>query len=275
MRTHYWSCSKFANWLRGSPKPHAATSEGWDEWERSASGFSPVRFWLAEEGLGKLQSFVYWIPDALYSIKYYAKNRWVRSTHALTASKQDIPPGQWRDVGDRFLPCLFNELVDFVEVELAWSNIVWDKEAAKKYNAPWWASGWFSWGEWRCPSAGLDNLAWQRALVWSENEVGDDADMIGKRTPQAERADEIFALYTWWTETYRNRPDPHEASGWSEVCRKNTELNGDKWTMSTHPSLKEESSKALAASNDIESQYEQEDEEMLIRLIKIRGSLWT
>jgi hypothetical protein len=34
-------------------------------------------------------------------------------------------------VGNRFLPCLFNELVDFVEIEQAWHHCVWSDEAKK------------------------------------------------------------------------------------------------------------------------------------------------
>ena len=36
MRNHYWTCSKFADWLRGTTKGGAKTSEGWDEWEKRA-----------------------------------------------------------------------------------------------------------------------------------------------------------------------------------------------------------------------------------------------
>ena len=119
MPNHYWTCSKFADWVRGTPKGEAKTSEGWDNWHKLA-GQSKIRYWLAEEGLDYLQKVVFYVPDTLYSIKYYINNRWVTKTHALTAHPRDIKPGRWCDVGNRFLPCLFNELVDFVEVELAW-----------------------------------------------------------------------------------------------------------------------------------------------------------
>ena len=33
--------------------------------------------------------------------------------------------------------------------------------------------------------------------------------------------------------------------------------------------------KALVMAHELEAQYEQEDEDMMIRLIKIRNSLWT
>ena len=275
---HYWTCSKFADWLRGTTKLKMGTSEQWDEWEDRAKRDYPVRWWLAEEGLDYLQKVVYFIPDKLYAIKYYINNRWITHTHALTAHPRDIKRGEWRDVGNRFLPCLFNELVDFVEVELAWWHLCWaDKEERAKYNAPWWRFGWWNMRLWRCPQAGLDNLEWQRNLRWKEDEVGPNSDNLGKLTPQAVKAQEILDLYTWWTQTYRNRPDPYEASGWSAYCEASRQANGGRLSFSGDktPELKKMSKVAMKKLHKMESDYEKEDEAMMIRLIKVRHGLWT
>jgi hypothetical protein len=275
---NYWSCSKFADWLRGTAKPKAATSEGWDEWEENAKTLHPYRFWLADEGLGHLQDFVTWPVRKIYDFKYYINNRYVTRTHALTAHPRDIKPGDWCDVGNRFLPCLFNELVDFVEVELAWWHIAWSaKEEVAKYNAPFWAKGWFRWRTWRCVQAGLDNLEWQRSLVWTADELGQDHKDIGKKTQQAIKAQEILDLYTWWTTVYRNRPDPHDASGWSEYCEASRLANGGKLSFSQDktPDLKKMSDIALKKLRKMEADFEKEDEQMMIRLIKVRHGLWT
>jgi hypothetical protein len=220
------------------------------------------------------------IPDKIYAVKYYINNRWISRTHSLTAHPRDIKPGDWCDVGNRFLPCLFNELVDFVEVELAWWHLVWeDKEKRKKYNAPWWRFGWWNLRVWRCPQAGLDNLEWQRNLRWTENEVGADSPNLGKLTPQAIKAQEILDLYTWWTQTYRNRPEPMDASGWSAYCNAcREESGGSIWASmrdTKNKELKKQGDKALKLLRKIETQYEKEDEEMMIRLIKVRHGLWT
>ena len=280
MRSHYWTIGKFADWVRGTPKLKCGTSEDWDEWERKAQGYSKLRYWLAEEGLNYAQKVVFWIPDTLYSIKYYINNRWVTNTHRLTAHSRDIRPGTWCDVGNRFLPCLFNELQDFVEVELAWWHIAWaNDDEKKKYNAPFWASGWFRWRTWRCPQAGLDNLEWQRKLTWDEEYPDQELkDKKGKPTQQAINAQEILDLYIWWTQTYRNRPDPYEASGWSAYCEASRQANGGKLSWSSHkdsPELKKMSNKAHKLLQKIEAAYEKEDEQMMIRLIKVRNALWT
>ena len=273
---YYWSCSPFADWVRGTPKKGALTSDGWHEWENEAKRYHPVRYWIAEEGLGYLQDFVTWPVRKIYDAKYYINNRWVTRTHSLTAHPRDIKPGQWQDVGNRFLPCLFNELVEYVEVELAWWHIAWDEEARKKFKSPFWATGWFRWRTWRCPEAGLENLEWQRNLRWQENEVGADHKELGKLTPQAIKAQEILELYKWWKEVYPNRPDPHEASGWSDYCDAKRDLNdGRLFGSKETPELRKQGDRALKLSQKIEQQYEDEDEKMMIRLIKIRNGLWT
>lgn len=278
-RSNYWSCSKFADWLRGSPKGGAKTAEGWDDWRKYASKKYPIRYWIAEEALDAIQNFIWWPVDKIYDVKYYVNNRWVTRTHALTAHPRDIKPGQWCDVGNRFLPCLFNELQDFVEVELAWWHVAWDQEARKKYKSPFWAVGWFRWRTWRCPEAGLDNLDWQSKLVWKEDECEPGSPNVGQPTYQAIKAQEILALYKWWTEVYHNRPDPHDASGWTEYCERKRQEHGTTGLSfmkeSNDPELRAFGDAALKKIQEIEEAYEQEDEEMMIRLIRVRNSLWT
>jgi len=274
----YWSCTPFADWLRGTKKLSMGTSEEWDNWTTRAQMKHNFRYWLAEEALGHIQDFVTWPIRKIYDIKYYINNRWVSRTHSLTAHARDIKPGQWQDVGNRFLPCLFNELVDFVEVETAWSHIAWgDKEARAKYDPPFWASGWWRWRTWRSPEAGLDHLDWAMTLT-NEEWLTEDKKGEAKPTGQATSAKEIKELYLWWTTVYPNRPDPHDASGWSDYCEASRIANGGKLSWSggdKSPELKKQSDKSLKLLQKIEAAYEKEDEAMLIRLIKIRNSLWT
>lgn len=276
---NYWTCTKFADWLRGTTKLKFGTSEQWEEWENRAKKDYPIRWWLAEEGLDIVQKFIMYIPDKIHAVKYYINNRWITRTHALTAHPRDITPGEWRDVGNRFLPCLFNELQDFVEVELAWWHLAWSSEDRPKYNMPWWAVGWWRVRTWRCPQAGLDNLEWQRNLIFRADEGFPEGDPhIGKPTPQAIKAQEILDLYKWWTEVYRNRPEPMDASGWSDYCEAVRLANDGKLRISggdKTPELKKMSKIALKKLHKMEADYEKEDEQMMIRLIKVRHGLWT
>lgn len=276
MRSNYWSCSKFADWIRGTSKLKWGTSDEWSEWRNNSKSQHPIRFWIAEEGLNNLQDFVNWPSDKIRAVRYYINNRFITRTHCLTAHPKDIKRGEWFDVGNRFLPCLFNELVDFVEIEQSWHNVVFDEEAQKKHRAPWYRR-WLKFRGWRNRESGLEYLNWASELRKDDGwglKPGDKE--YGKLTPQAEAAREIKALYLWWTETYANRPDPYEASGWSEVCDKITQENNGEWLKDTKdPKLKKQKDRAHKLLHKIEQQYEKEDTEMLIRLIKIRNHLWT
>jgi hypothetical protein len=273
---YYWSCSPFADWLRGTKKLTAGTSEEWDNWTTAAQMKHNFRYWLAEEALGHIQDFVTWPARKINDIRYYINNRWISHSHALTAHARDIKPGSWMDVGNRFLPCMFNELVDFVEIEQAWHHCMWSDEAKTKFDVPWYRSGWLRLRTWRSPEAGLEYLRWASELTNAEF-LDDDKKHEAEPTYQAKAAKEIIELYTWWTTTYRNRPDPYDASGWTEYCEASRLANGGKLSFSGDktPELKKMSDKAHKLLQKIEAQYEKEDEAMMIRLIKIRQSLWT
>jgi hypothetical protein len=277
--SNYWSCSKFADWIRGTNKLSAGTSEEWDEWTTQAQMKHNFRYWLAEEALGHIQDFVTWPARKLNDVRYYINNRWVSRSHSLTAHPRDIKPGNWCDVGNRFLPCLFNELVDFVEIEQAWHHCIWSDEAKTKFETPWWRKGWLRWRTWRCPEAGMEYLTWASGLVVDKDMGAEPGSKgYGEPTYQAKSAKEIIELYTWWTVTYRNRPDPYDASGWSAHCEAmRVKYPGSFFSSLNSKDLEDRkaSDKAHKLLQKIEADYEKEDEQMMIRLIKIRQSLWT
>ena len=277
MRSNYWSCSKFADWLRGTPKLGCGTSEEWNDWYKTAGAAHPIRYWIAEEALDAIQNFINYPMDKLNDVRYYINNRWVSKSHALTAHPRDIRPGSWCDVGNRFLPCLFNELVNFVEIEQAWHYVMWNDEERKKFDVPWYRSGWLRWRTWRSPEAGMAYLNWASTLTNAEF-LDEGEKHLAEPTYQATAAKEIIELYTWWTTVYRNRPDPYEASGWTTYCEESRAANGGKLSWSggkDTPELKAKSEAAHKALREMEEAYEKEEEEMMIRLIKIRQSLWT
>ena len=47
--SNYWSSSPFADWIRGTKKLSAGTSEEWDDWTTRAQMKHNFRYWLAEE----------------------------------------------------------------------------------------------------------------------------------------------------------------------------------------------------------------------------------
>lgn len=255
---NYWSCSKFADWLRGTKKPFALGFKEWDEWKAAAEKKHPFRYWLAEEGLDHIQKVITFPINTYNKIAYYINNRWITKTHALTST---LKKGDYYDLDTRIIECLFDELVNFVEVELAWHHVAW----SEKETAPWWRRV-FRFRTWRSPQHGIAHLNWESNLKY-DDDWDKDTEKYGQPTPQAIDAQEKLALYNWWKQR-NNRPDPIVVSGWSEYCRKNPRPWPDY-------RLPDEGRKILEQCGIIENQYEDEDTEMLIRLIKVRKSLWT
>lgn len=247
-------------------KPVAATWEEWEDWKTDAKANRPVAYFINET-----------IPElfknslkTLYSPYDYCK-WWVRSRvfdrHHIV--KTGLEPGYW-DTDTRMLHGMFNLLVDHVEIEKAWMHVVFDDEASKKYHYPWWSWGYTRFKGFRNPQAGLDHLDWEISL-------GNPSLPEHERCEsQAQYAREIKEIYLWWKNIRPNRPDPHDAGGWSALCDRHRENNTFPFvSKNVDVEQQKEIRSVLDQTRKIEQSYEQEDEQMLIRLIKIRTGLWT
>lgn len=233
-RVNYWSSSKLSHWLRtkaGLENPRALSMEGWDEHHKSSKEQAPLINWLTNEFFNKLQRWVMFIPDCLYSVKVFYRN-WKDKAHVLDGG---FEVGQWVDRCTRFNTCLFYELEKFIEKEKS-----------------------------------LEELGWEKKLVY-DKEWGypEDHEDYGKPTAQALAAMEQGAIYKWWKEN-KDR-DFFKESGLSAIYDKH---RGD--SIFSRATTKDPDYKACSAlQTELESKFKQEEEEMLIRLIKIRDSLWT
>lgn len=221
MRYTYWTCSKFAEWLRGTKYPHAVKWGEWDEICAAAKAAHPIRYWLADTGIRFCQNVVYFVPEKINSLRHYLRNRFVNRTHLLNTR---LTPGGCYDCDTIILHGLMETLVDYVEIECA---------------------SWTEGNKGRSEEDGLKRLAWERSLV------SESPESMGKRTPQAIAADEVRELYSWWKDTRPNRADP-----WEKLSEEH--IIGD-----------------YENTQKLEDQYQEEDDEMLCRLIKIRHSMWT
>jgi hypothetical protein len=252
-RIHHWNCSRFADFVRGEKKPFALEWGKWDEWKKEQRNKRPIRFWLAEKGLAKLQGLVMLPIDIYRDVSYYVDNCYITKTHYL---KTDLKPGHYYELDYRILHGLFNELVDFVEIEYA--NMAKYIKKNKVYK--------FKNG--RCKEAGLDYLNWACYLKYGKKSYGIDKSnpKYGKPTPQALAAIKIQQLYNWWKDR-PNRPEPMTVAGLSWDQNKEDNLLDGKVTRKELSNFKK--------LEKIEADYEKEDTKMLIELIKIRGHLWT
>ena len=91
-RITYWSCTDFSDWVRGTSKLKSGTAEEWHAWRKKARTAHPVRNWLAEEALDKIQDIFYFPYDLYYDISCYISNRFVYKTHYLSTG---FKPGNY------------------------------------------------------------------------------------------------------------------------------------------------------------------------------------
>lgn len=235
-RIHYWSCGKFANWIRGANKPYALEWHKWDEWQQEQKKKRPFRYWLSDTFLNKLQDMAYFPLDLYLTIKVYIRNRYIDKLQYLNTG---LKPGEYYDLDHRILYGLFNELVDFVELELS-ASMKWD--SGKKYK--------FVKG--RCKEAQDDYFKWANHLKHQ-----------GQLTEQAKASRKIQKLYEWWKNKRPNRVDPFSSSEFSYDI---DEILDSK--------KRKQKQKDLKKAYDLELYQDNEDTKMLIKLIKIRNNLW-
>ena len=159
----------------------------------------------------------------------------------------DTEPG-YMDPDERMLRVNFQILVDFVEIELASfhsASLEADNEITSWSNSVKKLFRRNRRRNHRDPEGGMAYLDWEISVTNSH---------------QARAAAEKKDLYLWWTVERPNRfdlyTDPH--LGWNENKNNSDYLRHD-----------------YTLVHSCETIYEEQDQEMLIRLMKVRRSLWT
>ena len=248
-RIEHWNCSKIAEIIRGEKKPFALEWHKWEEWHKDTKQRKPIRYWLSEKGLKILQNIIYCPYDLYHTIEVYVRNRWIDKTHVLNTG---LKPGQYYEFDYKVLYGLFNELVDYVERELAHTMKAYPESKYKFVNG-------------KCSEAGLDYLEWACDLKYDDSYgMGKKDKNYGKPIRQAIVAQKVRELYNWWTITRPNRPE-------SSVLAKYDEIVGDTILDGKFSAKKRA---CLTKINKIEEQYYKEDTDKLIELIKIRRDIW-
>ena len=247
-------------------KPHALPWGEWDIWRDKTKNERPLAYFVMETVPEKFEDFVKFFTRPVNELRYAIRMRIFDRYHIINTG---LKPG-YADCDTRMIHGMFNMLVDFVELEKAWMHMVFDKDARKTYKSPWWSLGMTRFKSFRSPDAGVAHLNWEMTLD------SPDLDVDQQDLTQASTAREVYALYNWWKNIRPNRPDPHVESGWviyiemMEQRGKNMFNNLDET-----PEERQQCTDILERSREIETSYETEDDEMLIRLVKIRKYLWT
>lgn len=123
-RSNYWSCSKFAAWLRslqGISSPYALSMEDWEAYKKEHK--HKLCYKLAE-WLDNVQDVVCFPMDVAHKTKYTAHNLWI-GTHCL---KTSLKKGQWHEFEKRVKHSLMENFISFMEDEVYHNTLMWNKE---------------------------------------------------------------------------------------------------------------------------------------------------
>jgi hypothetical protein len=242
--------------------PEAASMEDWDEWNNNAmkSKFKwfiadIVPTWFAVTFQYRYENFISKLKS-----KYIRKHNLIK----INSLKDD----EWYDTDTRLMHGMFQLIVDFVELEKSHMQIVLSEENTtrrmRKVN-------------YRSAEMGIKYLDWEISLKKEESGLN-----------QAKNAKTIKELFVWWKYDRPMRVEPMDVKG-SMGMSTNTfydAMEDDKndsdrvSSMFARIDRKKDKEPELyksvnKACDDAEKKYDKEDEQMLIKLVKIRKSLWT
>ena len=182
-----------------------------------------------------------------------------------------LDPGYY-DTDTRMLHGMFSLLVDYVEIEHAWILFYFDYDKVKlnMTRIEHFLAKYF--GIIRSPELGLQAI---------QNYI-DNFEGIEK---QSETYTEVLYLYRWWKIERSNRQTPEELSGLDKFFDDHREalkfrfhrLEDGLYKSYNHLTKDEDEEfhRLCVLSSEIEDNQYKEDNEMLKRLIDIRGCLWT
>ena len=246
---------RFHSWMRYNP-PGSMTWTGWKYFDREYKDVAPIRYYITRTFKKKYILPIKW---KIRHLREWFRYRIFDVYHKLDTG---LEPGYY-GVSEQMLHVNFNMLKDFLEVEQAWSYYIWNSDTKRSWaerHMPFYSV----FKPFRRPDIGLKYLEWASTL--------DDPSLPPheQSVNQAHAAREMAVLYKWWMEDRPARVEiefmPHKRSFSHDDI------------LDDEDETPEVQAARLKNHSDREKQseeWETEDEAMLIRLMKIRGSLWT
>ncbi len=254
--------NKIDAWLDYNP-PGALSSKGWRLFKKEFRKNAPIRFWIKNDFRHAVILPIKWKKEAIKDwIRYRTYDRY----HVI---KTGLKPDYY-GVEQQMLHVNFNLLKDFVEVEQAWQHWCWsdERKADKSIYHRRWPFAFFFRHNFRRPDLGIKHFEWAATLDDPALPPHDRCDH------QAVAAREIMALYNWWV-TERPARKEIDVPGYGSqgldddlLACFDDDFDRDSEDYKAHTA-------AMEKQNKLEEEWLEEDETMLIRLVKVRQSLWT
>ena len=248
---------KIRRWFRKffyPDTPNAATMEEWADIEIKERK-RPVIYFLVRTVPRWYRIKMRHLNDIKYWFLYRLVNK-----HKYHRVETGLKPNYY-EVETRMLHANFNMLKEYVEGEVSFMQL-WRKDEGD--------TDWIS----DARKAGLEHLDWEISLVHEANEVLNPK-IVGKPTLQAIAAKEKKALYLWWVDERPARPDPWDVYITDDDDDDDVDGNFFVRMAKRTPAQKAASTKQFRQKEKLEEKYDAEDTKMLIRLMKLRKSLWT
>jgi hypothetical protein len=197
----------------------------------------------------------YFYRNYLHAPLPYIHNRWIDPSDRVIIKHPEYPQGHYHDKDCVMMYVMFQLLVDYVEIECgSWGTsrfeTSWQRWVRRFKELP--LLHWFV-KPVRNARRGLHHLRWEMSLK--------------DHPTQSESAKEIFALYKFWKHTRPRREDPWVAA---DDFGDDESREGKRFG-----SWSPRYSEFLTRAGDLEDRYDQEDAEMLVRILKIRTCMWT
>ncbi|PWU00808.1 MAG: hypothetical protein C5B52_08295 [Bacteroidetes bacterium] len=245
---------RFARWMDFNP-PYALTASEWRSFEYEFQQEAPIRFFFKHR-LPKLYRPVLW---KYKGIKDWIRYRTIDRYHVIETG---LKPG-YHEFDEKILYGSFTMLKDFVEIEVASHFHVQNRDEfpySKKEKLPLYRRLFY-----RRPDLGIKHLEWEATL--------DDPSLPPTQQfpSQAIAAREILKLYRWWVDTRPKR----DYSNNLKYDHQGFEMGSldDDFDHTAEDFIAYHKRFDEIEENRIE--WDKEDDEMLIRLVKIRQVIWT
>lgn len=241
---------RFKNWLDMYP-PECATIGGLEELRKKNKIKYQIRYWITEV----LIPNIWWPIERKYkAIVSYIRFGYFEKMHIIDTR---LKPGYY-DKDTLLLHGMFSLLKDFVEVEKAWMEAIFNEN----YKRPLWKLN----SRFRSKELGIKYLDWEISLQHKEEDFPGEKEVY---ISQSKSAQTIKDLYLWWTNIRSNRMDPYDLL---RDCDYDNMLSG---ISGLSKPMSEEKKNIYKEINKLEQQYVNEDTKMLIKLVNVRQTLWT
>jgi len=237
--------------------PEALEPGKWAEWDAEQKKNTPIRWFFADTVPDFFNENLVWPIERNYR-KF--KARWIHKEWMIVP--RGLDKYEYVENDTLMIHAMFEILENFVMNEKSYMWHVFSDDIPAPKN-----------DEERFDYA-MKHLDWEIALC-GENDL-QNSWKCGKQS-QSHVAKETKELYLWWKYDRPERTDPFENMWYQKYHEMRKARGFDEFSLKNDntPAEEEIYKKAMDLSTELENDYRKEDEEMMIRLVKIAPGMWT